>query len=136
MYNMERAQNLGHVDNYCNICPGQVESNKHIFFSCSKTRCKWVAIAIYYKEYPQDSALVDAASIIHIIDGCLSKTPHGIACLSVVYHTCWSSWSQCNDRLYSTRSQQFLVRIIIDQAIEHITMAAQYCKSHKKKQQL
>lgn len=107
--------------------------NEHIFFKCSKAQRGWAATAIYYKEFPQDSALVDAISIINIIDGCLTKSPQGTAQLFIVYHTCWALWSHQNDQMYSTRRPQSLPRVIANQATEHITVAAQYCNSHKKR---
>lgn len=130
---MEGAQKTGHGDGCCNICPGQLETNEHIFFTCSKARRGWAANAIYYEESPQESALVDATSIIDIVDDSLHKTPHDTTRLFVIYHTCWSLWNHCNNMMYSTQRPQFSPRIIVDQAREHIVVATQYYTAHKKK---
>lgn len=136
MYNEERALKLGHGDGCWSICPGIPGSNKHIFFRCPKAQRGWAATTIYYEASLQSSSLVDTSSIIDIINDSLTKSPQGIARLYVIYHTCWSLWKQWNDRMYNNRRPLFAPRIIANQMTNHISVAARYYTSHKKKRRL
>lgn len=88
MYNMERVQNIGHGDYSCQFCLGILKTTNHILFLFPKAQRGWASVAIFYEETPQDSTLVDARSIIDVIDSCLVKSPHGTAQIFIVYHTC------------------------------------------------
>lgn len=136
MYNMERAQRIGHGDGCCFVYPGKIETNEHIFFHCIKAHRGWAATTIYYEDTPQDNTILDANSIIDIIDNSLQKTLQGTAKLFVIYHTCWTLWSQRNDRMYSAQRPTFSPRITADQAQDHIEVATKYSNSHKKKMRL
>lgn len=129
MYNLARAQTLGHGDDTCPICPGQQETNEHIFFSCFKAQRGWAATAIFYEQQPLDNTLNDARSIIDIIDGSLQKSVVGTARLFVIYHTCWEPWNQRNDRVYNNKHPLFSARATAELAREHIIVAACYSQS-------
>lgn len=79
---------MGHGDGFCPLCPGQQEINEHIFYTCQKAQQGWAAIANFYKAFPEQSTLIDAQSLIDILDGCLQKNSTSMARLFVVYHTC------------------------------------------------
>lgn len=136
MYNMVRAQKLGHGDGYCPLCPGHEETNEHIFFLCFKAQRGWGATVLFYEPHPRDSSLIEAQSIRDIIDGCLEKSPVATARLFVVHHTCWELWNQRNDRTYNHKHPIFSARKTAELAKEHIAAAARYNMSYKKRRRL
>lgn len=129
---MEKAKKLGHDNGCCALCPSLPETNKHILFQCLKAKRGWVDTTIFYKHNPRDNSLVEATSIIDIINGCLTETPHRTTRLFAVYHTCWSLWNHYNDQIYSSCHPQFLPSVIVEQAREHIVVEPRYNNSHKK----
>lgn len=74
-YNLVCAQKMGHSNNCCPLCPGERETNEHIFFAFNKAQCGWATTAIFYEDLPQQSTLVDAHSLIKILEDSLHKTP-------------------------------------------------------------
>lgn len=131
MYNMERTQRVGHGDGCCTLCPGVTEMNKHIFFKWPGAQHAWATITIFYEAAPQDSTLVDTDLIIDVIDECLIKSPHGMTCFFIVYHTCWLLQTYCNDKMYNTHRPHFSPRVTTDQAKTHLLATTQYNNSHK-----
>lgn len=45
-------------------------------------------MTLFYEANPMDNYLVEAHSIIDLIDGSLDKTPMATAYLFVIYHKC------------------------------------------------
>lgn len=74
MYNMVKVQKLGHGSGCCTLCPDELEMNDHIFFWCCKAQHRWASTTSFYKPQPQNNSLVDANSMLDIMNNNLQKT--------------------------------------------------------------
>lgn len=132
IYTNIKTNFLSHYNDTYKLCIDQEESSDHSFQTYSFAVKCWIKLTCILLDGASHQSLLNASSLLDILDDYLCISPTHTIRLSILFETIWYIWKQNNGDNYKDKTRTFLAIILLTKAL-HLMEATHFASTRKKK---